>query len=87
MCNACEEGGKYGTHLLFFPMMPPRMQRGMVTKAQMTEITTMVPKGNACVDCSTMKGFDRHSCMQPVEQVGKLLAQYSIACVMSVQGC
>ena len=31
-------------------MMPPRMQRGMVTRAQMTEITMMVPKGSACVD-------------------------------------
>ena len=39
-------------YLLFLPMMPPRMQRGMVTNAQMTMITTMVPKGKACVDCS-----------------------------------
>ena len=44
--------GGGGGYLLFLPMMPPRMHRGMVTKAQMTEITTMVPKGKACVDCS-----------------------------------
>lgn len=49
--------GQRGGHLLFLPMMPPRMQRGMVTRAQMTKITTMVPKGKACVDCSnTCKG-------------------------------
>lgn len=38
---------------MFLPsVMPPRMQRGMVTRAQMTEITVIVPKGQACVDCS-----------------------------------
>ena len=39
-------------HLLFLPMMPPRIHNGMVTSAQMTRITTMVPNGRACVDCS-----------------------------------
>ena len=32
-------------------MIPPRMHRGMVTRAQMTRMTTMVPNGKACVDC------------------------------------
>lgn len=39
-------------HLLFLPMMPPKMHKGMVTRAQMTRMTTIVPKGRACVDCS-----------------------------------
>ena len=36
-------------------MIPPSMHRGMVTKAQMTRMTTMVPKGKACVDCSNRR--------------------------------
>ena len=38
--------------LLFLPMIPPSMHKGMVTSAQMTRMITMVPKGKACVDCS-----------------------------------
>ena len=33
-------------------LMAPRIHSGMVTSAQMTRITTMVPNGRACVDCS-----------------------------------
>lgn len=58
-----KRGAKGGRYLLFLPMMPPRMQRGMVTRAQMTRITTMVPKGKACVDCSNIhKGSSGHYC-------------------------
>jgi hypothetical protein len=35
--------------LLFFPAIPPSTSNGVVTKAQIRNITTMVPKGNAAV--------------------------------------
>lgn len=41
----CNEG--QSADLLFLPIIPPRMHKGMVTRAQMTKITTMVPNGRA----------------------------------------
>lgn len=38
--------------LLFLPAMPPKMVSGIVTKHQMIRMMTMVPNGNAAVDCS-----------------------------------
>ena len=51
------------THLLFLPMMPPKMHKGIVTRAQMTKMTTMVPKGNAWVDCKSRQCIQASTCL------------------------
>jgi hypothetical protein len=35
--------------LLFFPAIPPNTSNGVVTRAQIRNITTIVPNGNAAV--------------------------------------